>query len=172
MERNIALRDGSNALVRHVRRDDNIAYQKAFSKVSANDIRNRFFASMKELHPTYLEQLTHVDQGREIGLVAVNRDDQTDLWASGRLFIDPARRRAEYAAIVRSDRQGLGLGRLILEALIEHGRQRRLLEVWGIVMRDNTAMLGLARRSGFEIHRHPDDANTNIVRKKLTADRV
>ena len=172
MERNIALRDGSHVLVRHVRRDDGIAYQKAFGKVAANDIRSRFFYSLKELHPTYLKQLTHVDQEREVGLVAVNRDDQTDLWASGRLFIDPIKRRAEYAAIVRSDRQGLGLGRIILEALIEHGRQHRLLQIWGIVMRDNHAMLGLAKRLGFEIHRNPNDANTNIVTKKLTADRT
>ena len=170
MERNTVLRDGSNVLVRHVRRDDGIAYRKAFGKVAANDIRNRFFSSLRELHPTYLKQLTHVDREREIGLVAVNRDDQTDLWASGRLFIDPIRRRAEYAAIVRSDRQGLGLGRIILEALIDHGRQRRLLEIWGIVMRDNHAMLGLAKQLGFETCRSPDDASTNIVTKKLAAD--
>lgn len=170
MESNITLRDGSSVLIRHVCPGDGIAYQKAFGKLAANDIRNRFFSSMKELDPTYLKQLTHVDEEREIGLVAVNHDDQSDLWASGRLFIDPIKRRAEYAATVRSDRQGLGLGRKILEALIERGRQRGLSEVWGIVMRKNHAMLGLASRLGFETHLNPDDTSTNIVTKKLTAE--
>ena len=170
MESNITLTDGSNVLIRLVRHDDGLAYQKAFGKLEAEDIRNRFFSSMKELHPTYLKQLTHAEEEQEIGLVAVDRDDQTDHWASGRLFIDPIKRRAEYAAIVRSDCQGLGLGRKILEELIECGRQRGLSEVWGIVMRKNHAMLGLASRLGFETHRNPDDASTNIVTKKLTAE--
>ncbi len=170
MKSKITLKDGSDMLIRHVCRDDGEAFQKFFGKLSESDIRNRFFSSKKALHPTYLKQLTHADQEREIGLVAVNRDDQTDLWASGRLFIDPIKRRAEYAAIVRTDRQGLGVGRIILEALIEHGRQRELSEVWGIVRRKNHAMLGLASRLGFETHHNPDDASTNIVTKKLTVE--
>ena len=55
---------------------------------------------------------------------------------------------------------------------VEHGHQRRLLQNWGIVMRDNHAMLGLARRLGFEVHRNTDNANTNIATKKLIADRT
>lgn len=167
MERHIGLRNGSNVLVRHVRRDDGMAYRKAFGKIEAKDIRNRFFSSMKDLHPAYLEQLTHVDDEREIGLVAVNPDDPSDFWAGGRLYIDPVNRRAEYAALVRSDRQGLGLGRIMLECLIEVGRERGLSEIWGIVMRNNHAMLGLAGRLGFETRRNPDDASTNIVIRKL-----
>ena len=149
MERTFALKDSSTVLIRHVRPDDGAAFQKGLKRVTASDIRNRFFSLIKELDPAYLRQLTNVDPEREIGLVAVDPDDQDELLAGGRLYIDPASHRAEYAAMVRSDLQGIGLGRVMLETLIEIGRQRGLLEIWGIVMSNNQAMLGLASRLGF-----------------------
>ena len=170
MRRTVALRDGSTVLIRHVRRDDGVAYKKAYEKIAANDLRNRFFSISKELDPDYLHQLTNVNREREVGLVAVNPHDPHDLWAGGRLYIDPTSRRAEYAAMVRSDRHGLGLGTAILKALIETGSQRGLIEIWGIVSINNQAMLRLASRLGFETRRNTEDVSTNIVSKKLSTD--
>lgn len=167
MERTVALRDGSAALIRPIRSEDSAALLKALKKLAPEDIRSRFFSFVKELEPAVLDRLKKLDCERELALVAINANDPEDIWAGGRLFFEPDGQRAEYAAMVRSDRQGLGLGRAIMDALIEGGRRREIVEIWGMVMSENRGMLELASRLGFEIRRDGDDASVKVVRKYL-----
>ena len=167
MERSKTLKNGGIVRIRHVSRDDAPALREGLYKVTANDMHSRFFSSGNEFDLSYLQLLANVDEEREIALLAVNPNDTNDIWAGGRLYIDSASRRAEYGTLVRSDLQGIGLGGAILEALIESGRQRGLLEIWGMVSNRNQAMLIFLSQFGFETRRDPDDAGTNIVTKKL-----
>ena len=64
---------------------------------------------------------------------------------------DPEGARAEYAGAVRSDLKGQGLGRLLLEEIIEYARRRGIREIWGEVLTENEPMLGLVRKLGFSI---------------------
>jgi [ribosomal protein S18]-alanine N-acetyltransferase len=50
---------------------------------------------------------------------------------------------------VRQDRQGSGLGRRLLEALLDDARQRRVREVFLEVRADNVAAQTLYERAGF-----------------------
>src|SRR5512135_2728573 len=167
MERTVALRDGSAALIRPIRFEDSAALLKALKKLDPEDIRSRFFSFVKELEPAVLDRLKELDCERELALLATNANDSEDIWAGGRLFFEPDSQRAEYAAMVRSDRQGVGLGRAIMDTLIEDGRRREIVEIWGMVMSENRGMLELASRLGFEIRRDGDDASVKIVRKYL-----
>lgn len=167
VERTVTLRDGSTAVIRPIRSDDAASLLRALERTRPEDIRTRFFAFIKEFGPAMLSRATNVDPERELALVATNGDDSEDIWAGGRLFLEPDGHRAEYAAMVRSDRQKAGLGCAIMEALIDYGRQSRITEIWGMVMSENRGMLELARRMGFEITRDESDASVRIVRKSL-----
>jgi acetyltransferase len=167
MERTVTLRDGSAALIRPIRSEDSGALLKALKKLTAKDIRSRFFSFVKDLKPVVLDGWKKLGAESALALVATNANDPEEIWAGGRLFFEPDGQRAEYAAMVRSDRQGVGLGHAMMDTLIECGRQREIVEIWGMVMSENRGMLELASRLGFEIRRDDDDASVKIVRKYL-----
>jgi acetyltransferase len=68
-----------------------------------------------------------------------------------RFAADPDNGQAEYAVEVRSDWKGRGLGYLLMTRLIDVARQRRIGELVGEVLRQNTAMLQMCRALGFTI---------------------
>jgi ribosomal protein S18 acetylase RimI-like enzyme len=69
---------------------------------------------------------------------------------------------AATAVARRSDFQGKGLGRALVEKMLRYGRSRGIRTLYGLVNPSNERMLGLARRLGFEIERAPD-ARTVVV---------
>ncbi len=69
----------------------------------------------------------------------------------GRLVRDPNEDLAEFAVMVESALQGTGLGQLLMERIIDYGRSIGLKTIFGIVMAENRAMLGLIRKLGFRI---------------------
>ena len=75
-----------------------------------------------------------------------------------RAVADPDNERAEFAIIVGSRFKGRGLGRALLEKMIRYCRGRGTGELVGEVLAENSTMLGLAKRLGFEIQRGPDGA--------------
>ena len=99
-----------------------------------------------------------------------NRQDPAspgDLLGGARIIMDPDRRRAEFAATIRSDQQGRGLGRLALERVLDHARRRGVEEVWGSILADNQAMQGLATDLGLTLGRDPDEPAAVIASKRL-----
>lgn len=65
---------------------------------------------------------------------------------------------------------GQGLGQLLLCELIRHARSRGIGRLVGIVLRENVAMLGLARALGFVDEADPGtDADARRVVLRLQA---
>jgi acetyltransferase len=68
-----------------------------------------------------------------------------------RLVADPDNVKAEFAVSVRSDLKGRGLGRLLMQRLIDYARTRGIGEIYGDVLEDNVMMLALAREMGCKV---------------------
>jgi acetyltransferase len=92
----------------------------------------------------------------------VRGDGRCETVGEVRMSAEPDGARAEFAIVVRSDFQGKGLGRSLVEKMLRYGRSRGIRTLYGLVNRSNERMLGLARRLGFEIERAPD-ARTVVV---------
>jgi acetyltransferase len=86
-----------------------------------------------------------------------------------RLHADANYEGSEYAVLVRSDLKGRGLGSLLMQMIIEYARSEGLRHIEGQVLRENTAMLAMCRRLGFEIALDPQDPNTCAVSLALAA---
>ena len=67
-----------------------------------------------------------------------------------RAITDNTNQRDEYAIIVRSDMKGKGLGRLLMEKMVRYCTDRGSREIWGLVLKNNEAMLGLVKSLGFK----------------------
>ena len=168
LEQTATLRDGREIRLRPIRPEDAPTLQQLFNSLTPEDRRKRLFSSMRELPDDLAARLTQIDYDREMVLVALDPDDPDLFWGGARIAADADNRRAEYSVTIRSDKQGLGLGRICFERVLDYAKARGIEEVWGTVLAENDGMLGLAERLGFTRRRDPDAADIFVTEKRLT----
>jgi acetyltransferase len=169
LEQTARLSDGRTIRLRPIRPEDAPALKQLFAALTPEHRRLRLFSSMREIPDELAARLTQIDYDREMVLLALDPEQPDQFWAGARIAADSAGRRAEYSVTVRSDKQGLGLGRLCLERVLDYARGRGIVEVWGSVLAENENMLGLAARLGFSHRRDPDSPDLFITAKRLDA---
>lgn len=159
--------DGQKILLRPIRPEDEPTHQRFFTRLSAEDIRFRFFGVVKALAHSQIARYTQIDYDREMAFIAIRGEDDGEPETLGvvRAITDPDNRRAEFAIIVRSDMKGKGLGRTLMKKLIDYCRARGTGAVFGEVLEQNERMLALAREFGFEIRQ--TDPGIDSVRLDL-----
>jgi GNAT superfamily N-acetyltransferase len=159
------LRDGRTVHVRPVRPTDAEAVQAFVRGLSDTARRLRFFAPIRELTPSMLKRLTEVDGRRDRVLVALARDDRGErVIALAQYAADGER--CDLALVTADAWQRLGLGRLLMDMLIETAHDVGFARAEADVLRGNDALLGLARAFGFSVKHSPFEATMlRIVRE-------
>jgi acetyltransferase len=117
-ERRIVLGDGWRIFVRPVRPSDDRLIRDLLVHVSKEDLRLRFFDSIKEFSPQFIARLTKLDYARAMAFVAFD-EASGDTLGVVRLHADAVHETAEYAILLRSDLKGRGLGWFLMHLIIE-----------------------------------------------------
>lgn len=161
LEETVMSKDGRTLRLRPVRPEDEPAFHLGFTKLTSEEIQLRFFTPLKTLTHVMAARFTQIDYDREMALVLADDSASGDgeIFGVARLAADPDNERAEYAIIVRHDMTGQGLGRMMMERLIDYARRHGIGELYGEVLRKNTAMLSLCDKLGFVRSSIPDDHN-------------
>lgn len=151
LESEAILGDGQKIFIRPIRPEDEPAHVEFLSKINPQDIRFRFFGQIRDLPHSEMARLTQIDYDREMALIAKlpNGDKEGETVGVVRTITDPNNERTEFAIIVRSDIKGRGLGRILLQMMIEYCSRRGTKEMVGQVLRDNEVMLALTSQIGF-----------------------
>ena len=103
-----------------------------------------------------------------IGIVAtVPAADGIDIVASAIAIFAADRRDCEFAITVASEYGGAGLATALMTRSSTRPGSRGMKEMEGFVLKQNQAMLGLAKRLGFGIERDPEDASIRVCRMTL-----
>ncbi|HEX8666146.1 MAG TPA: bifunctional acetate--CoA ligase family protein/GNAT family N-acetyltransferase [Beijerinckiaceae bacterium] len=167
-EFSFAIRNGRRVFVRPVRPEDENLFIEFLGHVSAEDLRLRFFAPVREFSHAFLAKLIQIDYARAIAFVAL--DAQTgEMLGVVRLHADSVHETGEYAILLRSDLKGQGLGWELMRLMIEWAKADGLSTVEGQVLAENTTMLDMCRALGFEVRTDPDDSEMKIVRLPIAA---
>ncbi|MBR0935014.1 bifunctional acetate--CoA ligase family protein/GNAT family N-acetyltransferase [Bradyrhizobium jicamae] len=167
-EGELGLRDGSHVMVRPMRPEDEPMVDSFFRRVTAEDLRLRFFHAMKEFSHAFIARLTQLDYARAMAFVAL--DPKTgQMMGAVRLHSDSLYENAEYAILLQSDLKGKGLGWALMQLLIHYARSEGLQRLSGQVLTENTTMLGMCRDLGFTVTMDP--ADPSIVDVVLELDR-
>ncbi|MFN3853562.1 MAG: bifunctional acetate--CoA ligase family protein/GNAT family N-acetyltransferase [Phreatobacter sp.] len=161
-EREVTTESGFVYRIRPVRPEDEELFRRFLQRVDPNDIRQRFFAPVKEFSHAFIARLTQIDYARSMVLVALDRESGEMLGAV-RLHADPDNNDAEFAIFVRSDLQGRGLGLSLMRLIIEYGRGQGMKRIVGQVLSENVKMLSLARDLGFSAGPDPGDPGLQKV---------
>jgi acetyltransferase len=171
-ERQLTLKGGWRVDVRPVRPEDEPLYPPFFARVTAEDLRLRFFAHMKEFSHAFIARLTQLDYSRAIAFAATE-PETGDLLGVVRLHSDANHEVGEYAILLRSDLKGRGLGWALMKLMIEYAQADGLTTVKGQVLRENTTMLSMVEALGFGVKSDPDDRDVKIVTLDIgQADRI
>ncbi len=62
---------------------------------------------------------------------------------------------------------GQGLGTRLMTSIIEQARARGLTEIIGLILAENTRMLGLMTRLGFRVQTYVEDRSFKLAVKAL-----
>lgn len=165
-ERHAVLRDGTRVLFRPLTPGDAALYPGFLSAVTAEDLRLRFFAPMREVNPELLDRLIHYDPAHAIAFVAIEKTSG-GLFGVVRLHDDAGGESAEFAILVRSRLKGKGLGGLMMKHMIAYAKSKGLKSVRGQVLSENTSMLALCEELGFTIIDDPDEHGVKLVDLRL-----
>jgi RimJ/RimL family protein N-acetyltransferase len=155
-QRHLVLGDGWRIFVRPIRPDDEFLIRDLLAHVSKEDLRLRFFDSIKEFSHQFIASLTELDYERAMAFVAID-EASDELLGVVRLHLDPTRETGEYAILLRSDLKGKGLGWALMQLIIEYARSEGLSRIHGQVLQENSVMLKMCRELGFEIKTDPED---------------
>jgi acetyltransferase len=182
---------GETLVIRPIRPEDAEAHAAFFARLDPDDIRYRFFATLRELSPERIARMTQVDYDREMAFIAVRPptgqmvggqmvggqmvggqtvDIETvgiETVGVGRLVRDGETAQGEFAVIVQTDMKGCGLASHLMHRLIDWGRSRGLTEIVGQVLAENTPMLAFVRRLGMTTHASADDPGVIEARLPL-----
>jgi acetyltransferase len=161
-ERQLQLPNGLTFNVRPMRPEDEPAITAFLARVSREDLRLRFFHTMKEFSHSFVARLTQLDYARAMAFVATDAASG-EIFGAVRLHSDSRYETAEYAILLRSDFKGKGLGWALMQLLIDYAKNEGLKSLSGVVLHENMTMLAMCRELGFDIKGDPRDASVVIV---------
>jgi len=154
--------------IRPIRPED-AGLEMAFVEgLSARSARLRFMSGLRSLTGEMLARFTQIDYDREMALIAtVGAGASQRQIAVVRYITMPDAVSCEFAIVLADDWQGRGLGRLMMERIIEVARAAGLTSMSGWVLAGNRGMLALCHKLGFREHAAPGDTTVRVVELDL-----
>ena len=160
---------GNECLVlRTIEPQDAEGLQAYVRGLSSESRRNRFLGTPSELAPTRLDDLIRMRGPRQVVLLALTQiGSKLQTVAEAMLVIAPDSERGEIALSVTDTWQHRGLGTVLIRHLEARARRVGVRYLFGDVLRTNTAMKGLARKSGYAVRSLFTDAHLVEIVKDL-----
>jgi GNAT superfamily N-acetyltransferase len=144
----LRLRDGREVWLRPLAASDAPALMALCGRLSPTTLRRRFMQLVPRCDPAMAERLAAVDQVQRVAIAAVPQPSADDTIVAVGRFHGDGSDHAEFALLVQDDYQHSGLGRVLLNQLLEAARARGLHVLDAVVQYDNQPMLRLLRSSG------------------------
>ena len=173
LEHSETLADGTRMQIRPIRPEDARMEMAFVSSLSEHSRYMRFFSSANRLSPRLLARFTQVDYDRELALIAVEGEGDTQSIAGVARFAPlPDHESCEFAVTVADRHQGHGLGHRLMSSIIKAARDAGYTRMTGQILAANMPMLSLARSLGFRTSSSPDDPAVVDAELDLTADQA
>ncbi len=149
--------DGMEILVRPIKPEDAPLFTDLFETLSEKSVYTRFFRHVKQLSQDMIARFTQIDYDREMALVAVRESNgDREMMGVARIIGDPDGVNGEFSVVVGDPWHGKGVGGTLLEACLKIMKERGMKRVWGAVLPENTGMIKLGKKLGFEAERNTD----------------
>jgi len=155
-QRHLVLGDGWRIFVRPIRPDDEFLIRDLLVHVTKEDLRLRFFDSIKEFSHQFIAKLTELDYLRAMAFAAID-EANSEMLGVVWLYSDSVHETGEYAILLRSDLKGRGLGWALMQLIIEYAKSEGLKQISGEILQENAVMLKMCRELGFKVTTDAED---------------
>lgn len=154
----LRLRSGKSLTVRFVTPGDAHALQTYFRSLSRGSRGNRLMGAACELPPSELDKSTHAGAHNIFAVVAEIKIEGVDVVVGeARYAFDPETSNAEFGISTDDNFQGQGIGTAMLANLECRTAALGAVRLIGDTLRNNEAMIGLARKLGYQFKPTPGD---------------
>jgi acyl-CoA hydrolase/GNAT superfamily N-acetyltransferase len=151
-EHDLRLRDGREVRVRPTRTSDARAMQELFYRLPEKDVRTRFFQKLSSLTDAAAQHLCSVDYEEEMAFAAViGPPERERIVGTSCYYLSPATGLAEVAYMVDPDWQGVGLGRILHNRLVEYAVDHDVRGFKADVLVENASMMRVFQRAGHDL---------------------
>jgi len=162
------MNDGTEVSIRPIRPEDEPRIVRFHETLSERTVYFRYLEMLQLTQRIAHERLTricYIDYDREIALVVERKDPATGLTeiiGVGRLDHTTGTNDAEFAVVISDSAQGQGLGRHMLERIIDVAREEKLSKITAEVHPENKAMLELCKKLGFSVEFEIGDPTATV----------
>ena len=159
----VRLRNGAAVRVRPIRPDDEPRLLALCQRLSPRTVYQRFF-SFRPLRPEDAHAFANVDYRERMAVVAeVDTGHEPQLIGVARYAPSAEEAIADIALVVEDGWQGLGLGPILLDAVLRAGEARGIQRFRAYVLADNYRMLKLLNRHAHVIERRLEDGVVSLL---------
>ena len=153
------LPNGQVVHLRAIRPDDRQKLHEGFFKLSKASVRNRFFSVKHDLSPAELSYFTEVDFQHHVALVAELQNGSQRLPVGVGRFVSSDERpdHSEMAITVIDEMQGKGIGKVLLNHLIDSARELGIRHLDATVLAQNKRMSKMMRATGLPLESRLED---------------
>ena len=164
LEEIYSLSSGQDILIRPIKPEDEQAHHFFLAHTKPEDIYFRFFRAVNNLSHSQMARFTQIDYDREMAFIAVMKNEEGKDETIGviRLVSDSDNNDAEFAIIVRSDKQNIGIGSKLMSKAISYSRDRKIKCLTGETLINNHAMQKLAAKFDFEETRNIEEKTISL----------
>ncbi|MEM1586677.1 MAG: bifunctional acetate--CoA ligase family protein/GNAT family N-acetyltransferase [Candidatus Bathyarchaeia archaeon] len=158
------LRDGNRVTLRPARPEDEPLLIELFKALSTETMRLRFFRIMKEIDHYTAARYCNIDYGREMTIVAETEvGGRRRLIGMANLIAQPDGCSSEISVVVGDPWQNKGLGSIMIDHLIEVGRDMGQKKLFGEFLAENRKVFHILRKRGFEIKKVDEETYVGIL---------
>ncbi len=149
------LKTGEHIAIRPIRPEDEPMIKKFHEALSEKTVLHRYLEPVGLVQRVAHERLARIcfiDYDREIALVGIHKDTAGNaaIIAVGRVVKVPNTRAGRFHVIVVDAFQNKGMGKELLDDILQFARDEKLEKVFGQVLVDDERTLRLAEKYGFK----------------------
>jgi acetyltransferase len=154
------MNDGTEVMIRPIRPEDEPLAIKFHETLSERSVYLRYFHMVKLSQRVAHERMARIcfiDYDREMALIADYKNPATgkhELIGVGRLSKLHGNNEAEFSMLISDPFQHRGLGKEILQRVLQVGRDENLLRITAQMLMDNQEMQHLCEKAGFTLNRN------------------
>jgi acetyltransferase len=160
------LHDGTKVILRSIRPEDERLWLEMFRNISENSIWNRFFNVIKDAPHQVRIRYCDIDYESEIAIVAELQEEEKKMLGVVRFTFDSNKKSGELAFVVADPWQGLGLGTMMVEHVINICRKKKVEIIYSFLLSTNYRGVRFLKKMGFTIQHLSDGDIKGVLNLK------
>ena len=161
-EKRIKLRDGTEVILRSIKTEDEMLWLEMFRNFSEESVWYRFFNVIKDTPHKVRIRYCDINYDDEIAIIAELQEKEKKMLGVVRFTLDSDKKSGELAFIIVDQWQGLGLGTIMVEHLLNIVRDKKIEIVYSFMLPNNYNGIRFLKKMGFTIS-YLDDGDAKGV---------